>query len=100
MTRAEVSTLSWPSSLSLPHSCRHPSFRLPSGAATLASQRPIFLITWGSGQSDTGFLAAAADLVLAAPDLIVGTSQPAGQAATDPPGLRPLPPALTCPATT
>ena len=34
-----------------------------------------------SGESDVGFLSAAGELVLTAPDIIVGTSQPAGQAA-------------------
>lgn len=43
-----------------------------------------------SGQSDTGFLAAAAELVLTAPNVIVGTSQPAGQAAHDATGTIPI----------
>jgi putative ABC transport system substrate-binding protein len=43
--------------------------------------RNLVLECRSSGESDTGFLAAASDLAKAVPDVIVGTSQPAGQAA-------------------
>ena len=45
--------------------------------------KTIALDCRSAGRTDTGFLAAARDLVAAAPDVIVAMSQPAGQAAHD-----------------